>query len=92
MEKYYFVLMETDPIDNWFGLYLSTNLTDKEKTNGYIEPGDGFKYPLIPATKMVGYCKEHPTYRLYKTVVEAIDEKELKEELKNNIKIIEVKK
>lgn len=84
MEKYFFNTMQSGTEDNWLSYGYTKELTEKEiKSKKLIDGKD--EHDVIFLSELPKYLDEHPKCRLYKSMVETLDE-ESKNFLLKNVK------
>lgn len=84
MEKYFFNTMQSGTEDNWLAYGYTEDLSEGEVKNKKIVEGKD-EYDVVFLSEVPKYLEEHPKCRLYKAMVECLDE-ESKNFLLKNVK------
>ena len=84
MEKYFFNTMQSGTEDNWLAYGYTEDLSEDEVKNKKVVEGKD-EYDVVFLSEVPKYLEEHPKCRLYKAMVECLDE-ESKNFLLKNVK------
>ena len=84
MEKYFFNTMQSGTEDNWLAYGYTEELSEDEVKNKKVVEGKD-EYDVVFLSEVPKYLEEHPKCRLYKAMVECLDE-ESKNFLLKNVK------